>query len=137
MVAHLQQAASEGRLDLDELGERIAGAYASRTWQELAGVVDDLPAPMVDEPAAPPGGVSTGGWLRPILVAAVGGLAVPVTFASPAGALLGIVAAALGVFTLSTAEGLSLVQRLLLLGGVVLGLIPAVFFVVLLVTLGT
>jgi hypothetical protein len=38
----LRTAAGEGRIDLDELGERISLAYNARTYGELEGLVADL-----------------------------------------------------------------------------------------------
>jgi hypothetical protein len=39
----LRVAASEGRLDLDELDERLGTVYAARTYAELEPVIRDLP----------------------------------------------------------------------------------------------
>ncbi len=44
LVSRLQQALAEGRLDLDEFGQRAGAAYAAVTTAELAGLVADLPA---------------------------------------------------------------------------------------------
>jgi hypothetical protein len=44
LVARLQQALAEGRLDLDEFGQRAGAAYAAVTTAELAVLVADLPA---------------------------------------------------------------------------------------------
>lgn len=43
LVARLQQALAEGRLDLDEFGQRAGAAYAAVTTAELAVLVADLP----------------------------------------------------------------------------------------------
>lgn len=43
-VATLRQAVVEGRLTLEEFGDRVGAAYASRTEAELTRLVDDLPA---------------------------------------------------------------------------------------------
>jgi hypothetical protein len=43
-VSMLQQAATEGRLDPDELDERVQRALRARTYAELADTVVDLPA---------------------------------------------------------------------------------------------
>jgi hypothetical protein len=48
LVARLQTALAEGRLDLDEFGQRAGAAYAAVTTAQLAALVADLPA----EPAA-------------------------------------------------------------------------------------
>jgi len=39
----VRQAAGDGRLTLDELGERLDSVYAARTYRELVPVVVDLP----------------------------------------------------------------------------------------------
>ncbi len=44
LVARLQTALAEGRIDLDEFGQRAGAAYAAVTTAELAGLVADLPA---------------------------------------------------------------------------------------------
>lgn len=41
----LRGAAGEGRLDLDELDERLAATYAARTYADLVPITADLPAP--------------------------------------------------------------------------------------------
>jgi hypothetical protein len=46
----LREHAAEGRLDADELEERLTAAYAARTRGELAGLTRDLP----DRPPPPP-----------------------------------------------------------------------------------
>ena len=43
VVTALQSAVGEGRLDLDEFGQRAAAAYAAGTTAELAELVADLP----------------------------------------------------------------------------------------------
>lgn len=43
----VQQAAGDGRLTLDELGERLDAVYAARTYRELVPVVVDLPGASV------------------------------------------------------------------------------------------
>jgi Domain of unknown function (DUF1707) len=43
VVARLQKALGEGRIDLDEFGQRAAVAYDATTLAELDGVVADLP----------------------------------------------------------------------------------------------
>ncbi|MGY1602498.1 DUF1707 domain-containing protein [Geodermatophilus sp. SYSU D00815] len=54
-VDRLQAALGEGRLDVDEFGERAAAAYAAVTVADLAPLVADLPAP--GTPAVPGGDV--------------------------------------------------------------------------------
>ena len=45
VVARLRDAAAEGRLTVEELAERIDGAYAATTQAELEPLTADLPAP--------------------------------------------------------------------------------------------
>jgi hypothetical protein len=64
VVALLRTAATEGRLDVDELDQRIEAAFSAKTRGELARLLDDLPAiaplapaghpPMLPPPAPPP-----------------------------------------------------------------------------------
>jgi hypothetical protein len=42
-VARLQKALGEGRIDLDEFGQRASAAYAAVTADELAALIADLP----------------------------------------------------------------------------------------------
>lgn len=55
----LREAAGEGRLELDELDERLEATYAARTYADLVPITHDLPvrrsphAP-VQQPAGPP-----------------------------------------------------------------------------------
>jgi hypothetical protein len=44
-VAALREHAGEGRLEVDELGERTEAAFRARTLAELDSLVGDLPAP--------------------------------------------------------------------------------------------
>jgi Domain of unknown function (DUF1707) len=44
VVEHLRMAGGDGRLDSDELGERVGAALSARTYGELAALVSDLPA---------------------------------------------------------------------------------------------
>jgi DUF1707 SHOCT-like domain len=49
----LKDAFAQGRLDKDELDERVGHAFASRTYAQLAAVTADIPAaPAVAEPVA-------------------------------------------------------------------------------------
>jgi len=41
----LNAALAEGRLTADEHDQRLSGAYAARTWQQLDQLTADLPAP--------------------------------------------------------------------------------------------
>ena len=61
----LREAAGEGRIDLDELDERLAATYAARTYADLVPITLDLPAhrdlpaqvPLPPPPAVVPGPV--------------------------------------------------------------------------------
>jgi hypothetical protein len=44
VVTALRDAYTAGRLTLEEFDERITAAYASKTWGELRGLTEDLPA---------------------------------------------------------------------------------------------
>jgi hypothetical protein len=51
----LREAAGEGRLDLDELDQRLEATYAARTYADLVPITRDLPTqPVVRRPATPP-----------------------------------------------------------------------------------
>ena len=47
----LREAAGEGRIDLDELDERLEATYAAKTYADLVPITVDLPA---HEPSSPP-----------------------------------------------------------------------------------
>ena len=49
-VEHLRAAAAEGRLDPDELEERVSNALSARTQGDLDAVLRDLPTPHVPAP---------------------------------------------------------------------------------------
>ena len=64
-VTRLQAAVGEGRIDLEEFGERAGAAYAATTTAELDRLLADLPAPATAVPA--PGElVGSGGGEAPI-----------------------------------------------------------------------
>jgi hypothetical protein len=50
-VTRLQTAVGEGRIDLDEFGQRVTAAYAAATTAELDALLADLPAPASAAPA--------------------------------------------------------------------------------------
>jgi Domain of unknown function (DUF1707)/Cell wall-active antibiotics response 4TMS YvqF len=54
VVARLNAATGEGRLTMDEFGDRAAQAYAARTQGELVRLVEDLPATFAPRPTAGP-----------------------------------------------------------------------------------
>ena len=50
----LREAAGEGRLDIDELDQRLEATYAARTYADLVPITLDLPAHPHQRPAARP-----------------------------------------------------------------------------------
>jgi hypothetical protein len=51
----LREAAGEGRIDIDELDERLEATYAARTYADLVPITIDLPAhPQQAAPVVPP-----------------------------------------------------------------------------------
>ncbi len=53
----LREAAGEGRIDLEELDERLEATYAAKTYADLVPITIDLPAqgqPAPGQPATPP-----------------------------------------------------------------------------------
>lgn len=52
VVERLDRAHAEGRLDLLEFDERLAAAYAARTYGDLESLTSDLPGPDVAAPSA-------------------------------------------------------------------------------------
>lgn len=48
----LQQAAAEGRIDIDELDERLESTYAARTYADLVPITVDLPVTGATQPLA-------------------------------------------------------------------------------------
>jgi len=53
IVAQLREHGAAGRLDVDELEQRIGAAYAARTHGELAALLADLPAKRPTRAVAP------------------------------------------------------------------------------------
>ena len=56
MAEFLRDAAAEGRIDMDELDERLEAAYSAKVYADLVPLVVDLPgaAPAVPAPVVPP-----------------------------------------------------------------------------------
>jgi hypothetical protein len=55
----LREAAGEGRLDIDELEERLEAAYAAKTYGDLVPITADLPTgATAPAPVGPPGPLS-------------------------------------------------------------------------------
>ncbi|MBJ7329601.1 MAG: DUF1707 domain-containing protein [Solirubrobacteraceae bacterium] len=52
-VARLRTAGAEGRLEIDELEERVAAAYAAKTRAELEPLFTDLPVVAPPRPGPP------------------------------------------------------------------------------------
>jgi uncharacterized protein DUF1707 len=91
VVVQLQRAATEGRLTLDELDQRVSHAYTCRTRDELTMLVADLPL-QPPPPPAPPAGTNT----RDLLATIFGILALPVACTGPLSLGFGITAVVLG-----------------------------------------
>lgn len=53
VAAILRDAAGEGRLDLEELDERLSAVYAAKTYGDLEPITRDLPSGPSPAPAAP------------------------------------------------------------------------------------
>jgi hypothetical protein len=76
----LREAAGEGRIDLEELDQRLEATYAARTYADLAPITLDLPAratsglPIDPAPAASPSPVVAGGPTEEKHLAILGGL---------------------------------------------------------------
>ncbi len=63
----LRRHAGEGRLDPEELDERLTRAYAARTAGELAELTRDLPATGIRDDSAPRPARPPARWLGPLL----------------------------------------------------------------------
>ncbi|MFD7864002.1 DUF1707 domain-containing protein [Streptomyces sp. NPDC059783] len=80
VVEQLREAAAEGRIDLDELDERVGAALTAKTYGELAPLTADLGPVVVDsgEPLTLRGGMHsvsrTGRWKVPPRIVAYGGM---------------------------------------------------------------
>lgn len=85
VTERLREAAGDGRIDLDELGERLERALTAKTYGDLEPLTADLPAlrPARPEPAPQPplilnGGIGgaqrAGPWLVPSHIVATGGV---------------------------------------------------------------
>ena len=70
VVARLNAATAEGRLTLEEFGERAGQAYAARTVADLARLVDDLPSTALPSTALATTALDTTGVTAPVLPAA-------------------------------------------------------------------
>jgi hypothetical protein len=53
-IAHLREQMAEGRLDLDEYGQRLDEAYQATSVEELQHSLRELPVPPLTAPAPPP-----------------------------------------------------------------------------------
>jgi hypothetical protein len=84
VAERLREAAGDGRIDLEELEERLERAFAAKTYGELEPLTADLPAPaaLAEAEARPPlelkgglhGAERVGRWPVPARVVARGGL---------------------------------------------------------------
>ncbi len=62
VAEHLREAAGEGRLDLDELEQRLEATYAARTYADLVPITVDLPGHTDPTPGARPPGPARAPW---------------------------------------------------------------------------
>ena len=80
VVERLNNAAAEGRIDLDELDVRLSKALTAKTYADLDALTADLPpeAPVSQEPLVLSGGMHgetrTGRWDVPPRIIAYGGM---------------------------------------------------------------
>ncbi|MGP4112848.1 DUF1707 SHOCT-like domain-containing protein [Streptomyces sp. 4N509B] len=81
VAERLRDAAAEGRIDIDELEERLEVALTAKTFGELAPLTADLPEPPAPEPGPPlvlkgglHGAERVGRWEVPAKIVARGGL---------------------------------------------------------------
>ena len=99
IVARLNVATAEGRLNVDEFSYRAQRAYASRTWGELSRLVDDLPPAraVVPVPVPIPRRSALSAVSRlPLLSLIFGGLSLPAAACLPFGAASAVAAIVLG-----------------------------------------
>ena len=138
VIEILQKATVEGRLDLDELEDRVSSALAARTWSDVDPLIEDLPVvaepepdEVDDEPPARTNALSVGAAATLL----IGGAAALSSFATPWGALIGFLSAVFGAVLLAGRQELGRWERRAVLVGIVFGLLPSVFFLGLLVLL--
>ncbi|MEU4425858.1 DUF1707 domain-containing protein [Actinoplanes sp. NPDC024001] len=118
IVARLNAATAEGRLNVDEFSYRAQRAYASRTWGELSRLVDDLPpAPLVVQPVAVPRRSALAVSRLPMLALIFGALSVPLVACFPLGSVSAVAGIVLGSLGLRTS------QRVTATAGLALGVL--------------
>jgi len=129
VATFLRERCGEGRLDLDELGERLERVYGARTAPELAPLVADLPGGRSVLPGASPsrrprrGSHMTRAAWTVVLVLLVAGLA---HAAATAPLELGIAVALLAVIAVLLVELLLASLPTLVVGGVIWLVVRAV-----------
>jgi hypothetical protein len=128
VVARLSAAVAEGRLTLDEFSERSQLAYGSRTWGELAHLVDDLPAPPIADTRSAAAVSTAAGQASKIPLAAliVGITSIPLTSCAVLGGVAGLVAIVLGIAALRNGGQGVPGQRGMALAGLLCGLFGVV-----------
>ncbi|WP_229074527.1 DUF1707 domain-containing protein [Actinoplanes sp. DH11] len=122
VVARLNHATAEGRLTIDEFGERTRAAYEARTWGELSRVVHDLPR--VAAPMVIPRREAAGGPL-PTVSLILGITSLAASFCVPLGAPAAIAAIVTGILGLRGA-GRGMPGRTMAVTGLVLGVLGLV-----------
>jgi Domain of unknown function (DUF1707) len=109
VAAFLREQALEGRLDHEELEERLGGAYRAKTAGQLEDLIEDLPHRRVAAPVAtrrPPARRARPNPLFLVTIAVLGVLVVPTLLASGvAVAMALVVAVVVLVFALSFVFG--------------------------------
>jgi hypothetical protein len=133
VLARLQTATAEGRLTLPEFSSRAERVYACRTWGEVAGLLDDLPAPP-GQAAGPPAPPQRHGQALLALVCGVLGLLSIV--ALPLGMVFGAVGVTLGVVTMRDPGGRTPRLRMVAASAVICGSAAVAVQVSLLLLLG-
>ena len=138
VVAQLHAATVEGRLTLDEFGDRTSRAYASRTRADLLAVLDGLPYPHLLAPVARPSGPpppppSTSLPLASMIVGIVGVSAGAAMFMSGP---MGIAAIVLGILGLRALRRGRAGSRGMAIAGIItgsLGIVAAAGMILLIV----
>jgi hypothetical protein len=131
-IAHLNVATVEGRLSLEEFGDRARLAHAASTRDELATLVADLPAPL-------PAGTSTTAQPSSTLPAwalTLGVFSLLMVFCTPFGLPVGAAGTVLGAVGLFRARrGMARFPGIAL-AGVICGSVGFTFGLILLIIIG-
>lgn len=134
VVARLQEAATEGRLTLEEFDHRALRAYAARTWPELRELLIDLPTPRAVGTASP----HLTGRRRalPIATLGVGIMSIPAGFLFSWGGLIAILGVLFGVYALCAEDVHPVGNRQLTVIGILCALVTPTIFLGLHILIG-